>query len=121
MKVFISWSGELSRLIARALAGEPDLLVLDEPTAGVDLEHQEVLAQLLGRLIEAGTAVLVVLHEVGALAPLIGRAVLLRDGRVVHDGALGVLGSGHHSGHEHQHPSRDERFLDGAVDRSSRS
>ena len=32
-------------MIARALAGTPDLLVLDEPTAGVDLEHQEVLAQ----------------------------------------------------------------------------
>ena len=36
-------------LIARALAGEPDLLVLDEPTAGVDLEHQQVLAAVLDR------------------------------------------------------------------------
>jgi zinc transport system ATP-binding protein len=70
-------------MIARALAGTPDLLVLDEPTAGVDLEHQEVLAQLLTRRLAAGIALLVVLHEAGALAPLIDRAIRLQDGRVV--------------------------------------
>lgn len=70
-------------MIARALAGTPDLLVLDEPTAGVDLEHQEVLAQLLTRRLAAGIALLVVLHEAGPLAPLIDRVVQLRDGRVV--------------------------------------
>jgi zinc transport system ATP-binding protein len=91
-------------LIARALAGQPDLLVLDEPTAGVDLEHQEVLATLLEKLIADGTSVLVVLHEVAALAPLIDRALVLRDGRVIHDGALGTLGLGHRHGHEHEHP-----------------
>jgi zinc transport system ATP-binding protein len=70
-------------MIARALAGTPDLLVLDEPTAGVDLEHQEVLAQLLTRRLAAGIALLVVLHEAGALAPLIDRTVRLQDGQVV--------------------------------------
>jgi zinc transport system ATP-binding protein len=70
-------------LIARALAGAPDLLVLDEPTSGVDLEHQEILAQLLTRRLAAGTALLVVLHEAGPLAPLIDRVVRLQDGRVV--------------------------------------
>ena len=54
-------------LIARALAGEPELLVLDEPNAGVDLEHQRVLAELLADTARpAGRAVLVVLHEIGA-------------------------------------------------------
>ena len=43
-------------MIARALAGGPDLLVLDEPTAGVDLEHQEVLAELLTQRLAAGIA-----------------------------------------------------------------
>ena len=108
-------------LIARALAGQPDLLVLDEPIAGVDLEHQQVLATLLTRLIEDGTSVLVVLHEVAALAPLIGRALVLRDGRVVHDGPLDRLSHGHRSGHEHEHPRHDRHLLDGTVEKSWRS
>ena len=104
-------------LIARALAAHPDLLVLDEPIAGVDLEHQEVLARLLERLVASGTAVLVVLHEVAALAPLVRRALVLRDGRVVHDGALPELRTEHFSGHEHQHPSAERHLLDGTVER----
>jgi zinc transport system ATP-binding protein len=81
--VHLSGGQQQRVLIARALAGAPDLLVLDEPTAGVDLEHQEVLAQLLTRRLAAGTALLVVLHEAGPLAPLIDRVVRLQDGRVV--------------------------------------
>jgi len=69
-------------LIARALAGEPELLIMDEPLAGVDLASQEVLADALRRKVAEGTSVLLVLHELGPLAPLIDRAVLLRDGRV---------------------------------------
>ena len=56
-------------LIARALAGEPELLVLDEPTAGVDLEHQQVLADVISARVSAGLAVVVVLHEIGPLTP----------------------------------------------------
>ena len=105
-------------LIARALAGDPELLVLDEPTAGVDLEHQRVLAGVLGRLSERGTAVLVVLHEVGALASLIDRAVVLRDGRVVHDGELGALGQAHHPVGEHEHHPTPPAggWLDGTLE-----
>jgi zinc transport system ATP-binding protein len=73
-------------LIARALAGGPDLLVMDEPTAGIDLESQERLAEVVGRLVEAGTTILLVAHEMGPLEPLIGRTVVMRDGRVVYDG-----------------------------------
>ena len=90
-------------LIARALAGEPDLLFLDEPTAGVDLPNQQHLAETLGLLKERGATIALVAHELGPLAPLVDRAVVLRDGRVVHDGApLGwadvhdpLLGLGH--------------------------
>jgi zinc transport system ATP-binding protein len=90
-------------LVARALAGHPDLLVLDEPTSGVDLEHQRVLADVLAERLSAGTAVLVVLHDVGPLGNLIDRAVVLSDGRVAHDGSLGDLGQHHRrlGGHEH--------------------
>jgi zinc transport system ATP-binding protein len=105
-------------LIARALAGEPDLLVLDEPTAGVDLEHQRTLAGLLGVLVASGTAVLVVLHEVGPLRSLVDRAVALRQGRVVHDGPLGDLGDHLHVGrHEHEAPLTDVGWLEGTVER----
>lgn len=105
-------------LIARALAGDPELLVLDEPTAGVDLEHQRVLAEVLQDKINSGIAVLVVLHEVGALAPLIDRAVVLRDGRVVHDGALGTLGQTHHphGDHDHHPAPPTPGWLDGSID-----
>lgn len=69
-------------LIARALAGEPELLLMDEPLAGVDLHSQQVLAGALREQVAAGTSVLLVLHELGPLAPLIDRAVVLRDGQV---------------------------------------
>ncbi|WP_329572269.1 metal ABC transporter ATP-binding protein [Kitasatospora sp. NBC_01266] len=74
-------------LIARALAGAPELLVMDEPTAGVDLASQRVLADVLRREVAGGGSVLLVLHELGPLAPLIDRAVLLREGRVARQGA----------------------------------
>jgi zinc transport system ATP-binding protein len=73
-------------LIARALAGEPELFFLDEPTAGVDLPNQYALADALARLKARGATVVLVAHELGPLEPLVDRAVVMRDGRVVHDG-----------------------------------
>ncbi|MFX4272789.1 metal ABC transporter ATP-binding protein [Propionibacteriaceae bacterium Y1685] len=89
-------------LIARALVAGPDALVLDEPTAGVDLEHQQVLADIIGTLMADGHSMLVVLHELGPLRPLINRAVTLRAGRVIADGALAADDQGHHHDHDHQ-------------------
>lgn len=73
-------------LIARALAAEPELLIMDEPMAGVDLASQEILAETLREQVASGTTVLLVLHELGPLEPLIDRAIVLRDGCVMHDG-----------------------------------
>jgi zinc transport system ATP-binding protein len=73
-------------LIARALAGEPELFLLDEPTAGVDLPNQRALAEALGVLSDRGATVILVAHELGPLAPLVERAVVMRDGRVAYDG-----------------------------------
>ena len=73
-------------LIARALAGEPDLFVLDEPTAGVDLPNQQALADALGRSRSAAPPIVLVAHELGPLAPLVDRAVVMRDGRIAYDG-----------------------------------
>ncbi|MER7718628.1 metal ABC transporter ATP-binding protein [Streptomyces flaveolus] len=92
-------------LIARALACEPELLIMDEPMAGVDLASQEVLAATLREQVAAGTTVLLVLHELGPLEPLIDRAVVLRDGCVLHDGPP-PKAVGQHAlpGHDHVHP-----------------
>ncbi|SHI24261.1 metal ABC transporter ATP-binding protein [Streptomyces sp. 3214.6] len=92
-------------LIARALASEPELLIMDEPMAGVDLASQEILAQTLKSQVAAGTTVLLVLHELGPLEPLIDRAVVLRDGCVLHDGPP-PQAVGQHAlpGHDHVHP-----------------
>lgn len=95
-------------LIARALVRRPRLLLLDEPVAGVDLPSQQTFADALSDLAAAGTTVLVVLHELGALAPLIGRAVVLRHGAVVHDGAPPAAAPDHAAaGHQHVHPHAD--------------
>ncbi|GHI95812.1 MULTISPECIES: metal ABC transporter ATP-binding protein [Streptomyces] len=92
-------------LIARALASVPELLIMDEPMAGVDLASQEVLADTLREQVAAGTTVLLVLHELGPLEPLIDRAVVLRDGCVLHDGPP-PKAVGQHAlpGHDHVHP-----------------
>jgi zinc transport system ATP-binding protein len=77
-------------LIARALAGEPDLFFLDEPTAGVDLPNQLALTDALRQLKERGATIVLVAHELGPLRALVDRAVVMRDGRVAYDGpALG--------------------------------
>ncbi|MEU1401835.1 ATP-binding cassette domain-containing protein [Streptomyces sp. NPDC005728] len=92
-------------LIARALVSEPELLIMDEPMAGVDLASQEVLAHTLREQVAAGTTVLLVLHELGPLEPLIDRAVVLRDGCVLHDGPPPkALGQHALPGHDHVHP-----------------
>jgi zinc transport system ATP-binding protein len=72
--------------IAKALAGEPSLLVLDEPTAGVDAESQDSLARLLGRLQgDRRLTTLYVSHEFGAVEGIVERLVLVRGG-IVFDG-----------------------------------
>ncbi|MBA2359164.1 MAG: metal ABC transporter ATP-binding protein [Actinobacteria bacterium] len=78
-------------LLAKALAGEPELLVLDEPTTGVDTEAQEALAAFLDRLHrELGVTILYVSHEFGAVERFVERLVLVRGG-IVFDGSPSAL------------------------------
>ena len=89
--------------IAKALAGEPDLLVLDEPTAGVDADAQESFAALLGELhTELGATIVYVSHEFGAVEPYVERLVLVR-GEIVYDGPPGALPQPWHDP-SHVHP-----------------
>jgi zinc transport system ATP-binding protein len=88
--------------IAKALAAHPKLLVLDEPTTGVDVEAQEALAALLARLHgELGVTILYVSHEFGAVEPFVERLVLVRE-RIVFDGPPSDLpGIWHDPSHAH--------------------
>lgn len=88
--------------IAKALAAEPSLLVLDEPTTGVDVEAQEALAELLDRLHrELKVTILYVSHEFGAVERFVERLVLVRGG-IVFDGPPGNLpGVWHDPSHVH--------------------
>lgn len=89
-------------LIAKALAGEPSLLVLDEPTTGVDSESQEALGTLLAHLHdELGVTILYVSHEFGAVERHVERIVLVRGG-IVFDGPPRELpGVWHDPSHVH--------------------
>jgi zinc transport system ATP-binding protein len=88
--------------IAKAFAGDPSLLVLDEPTAGVDAESQEALARLLDRLRRnRGVTTLYVSHEFGAVERIVQRLVLVR-GSIVFDGPPSALPQEWHDpSHDH--------------------
>jgi zinc transport system ATP-binding protein len=92
-------------LIARALSAEPELLVLDEPTAGVDALSQVAFVAALRAFVARNGTVLVVAHELGPLASLVTRAIVLHDGVIAHDGAVPEP-AGHHADpyHDHVHP-----------------
>ena len=88
--------------IAKALAGEPSLLVLDEPTTGVDAEAQESFAALLHELhSELGVTILYVSHEFGAVEHVVERLLLVRH-TIVFDGSPDELpGMWHDPSHAH--------------------
>ena len=106
-------------LIARALAGDPELFFLDEPTAGVDLPNQQMLTDALAALKQRGATIVLVAHELGPLGALVDRSVVMRDGRVAYDGDpipdhavhepwLGETHGHHHHSHDHpDHRARD--------------
>ena len=88
--------------IAKALAADPELLVLDEPTTGVDVEAQDAIASLLQRLrSELEMTILYVSHEFGAVERFVERIVLVRGG-IVFDGPPSALpGVWHDPSHAH--------------------
>jgi len=80
--------GEWQRVrIARALAQEPRVLILDEPTASLDLSHEMQLFELVIDLVRRdGLAALVVSHHINVAARFADRLILLAQGRLVADG-----------------------------------
>jgi branched-chain amino acid transport system permease protein len=72
--------------IARALMAAPAALVLDEPAAGMAPDEQQALAELLRRLAESGTALLIIEHRLDFLLPLADRLICMDGGRIVAKG-----------------------------------
>lgn len=96
-------------LIARALAAQPEVLVMDEPTAGVDAASQAVLAQVLSRLAARGTTMLIVTHELDAFNGTVSRVLCTTAGRIDYDGPLADYLGGHaHPTEPHVHHHADE-------------
>lgn len=79
-------------LIAKALVSGPELLILDEPVAGVDAEAQARFRDALVHMArDRGAAVLLVSHELGAVADDLDRLLVLKSGTIVFDGTPGQL------------------------------
>ncbi len=95
-------------LIARALASQPDLFIMDEPTAGVDETNQRLLADVMGELARLGRTLLVVTHELRAIEHVVTRAVVMASGRIVFDGPPAELSATMAPGEHHHHLGRDE-------------
>jgi energy-coupling factor transport system ATP-binding protein len=84
---FVLSAGQQQRVaIGATLTGDPEVLILDEPTHGLDEETLERLERLLAELSAQGHLVLVVTHDVDLAYTVASRAILLKDGRVFADG-----------------------------------
>lgn len=80
--------GEKARAsLARVLAQQTPLVLLDEPTAALDLHHQELVLELVTARAAAGAAVVVVVHDLSLAAAFADRVVVLSDGLVVAEGS----------------------------------
>ncbi len=79
-------------VIAMALAGEPDLIIADEPTTALDVTVQAQIIQILGGLVrERGMGLLLITHDMGVVAQVCDRVAVLYAGRLAEDGAVGPI------------------------------
>ncbi|OUD80858.1 Oligopeptide transport ATP-binding protein OppF [Clavibacter michiganensis subsp. michiganensis] len=85
--------GQAQRVaLARAIATSPGILLADEPVSGVDLPLRDRIIELLGDLVrERGLGLVLVSHDLDAVARLCGRSVVLAGGRIVEEGPTGRL------------------------------
>ena len=82
-------SGGMKRRVnlAVAMLGSPSLLVLDEPLAGVDLEHQEIMLEFLKKMTGLGVSQIISSHAIEDLLPLTDQIMILREGCVLFYGS----------------------------------
>lgn len=104
-------------MIARALTVRPELLIMDEPTAGVDAGEQERLAGHIADLRDAGTTIVLITHDLGPVASLANRAIVLgpaSTASVRYDGPCPPPARWtEHVWHHSDEPSDERRLLEG--------
>src|SRR6185436_9470450 len=77
-------SGEARRvLLARVMVTSPRVLVLDEPTTGLDLVGRHEFMEQVRSIARAGTTLVLITHHIEELVPEISRVILLREGQIV--------------------------------------
>ena len=82
-------------IVAMAMACQPKVLIADEPTTALDVTTQaQVMAQLLDLAAAAGTAILLITHDLGIVAQYCDRALVMRRGRIVEEAAVRELFAG---------------------------
>lgn len=86
-------SGGMKRrlMVARAMAHEPELLILDEPTAGVDLEIRRSMWQFLEEINQQGTTIILTTHYLEEAEHLCRNVSIINHGEIVHQGAMKEL------------------------------
>lgn len=73
-------------MIGRALVASSQMLLLDEPSNALDIAAQRDLRELLRRLAQQGTGIILITHQVADIIPEIDRILMMKDGRIVGDG-----------------------------------
>ncbi|MDR3136855.1 MAG: ABC transporter ATP-binding protein [Coriobacteriales bacterium] len=81
-------------LIARALTQQPDILVMDEPTASLDFGNQQTVLSRMRSLVKAGTSVLMVTHDPSHAFYCADRVLVMHEGRLIGDGSPGEVITG---------------------------
>lgn len=93
-------------MLARALAGQPEAMLLDEPTSGVDAETVDALYRLLARLNrERGMTIVMVTHDLGRATGIASRVLCLEEGSLVELAPCQVM---EELRHRHRHPGAEE-------------
>ena len=91
-EVFDLGKGQKQRIaLASVLSLRPEILIVDEPTTGQDPRMAQEIFEILQRLNEAGTTVIIITHQIDYAAAYAKRAIVLGEGRIKYDGSIDEL------------------------------
>ena len=117
--VALSGGNQQKCVIARWLAGQPAIIILDEPTKGIDVGAKAEIHRLIGRLATAGLSVLLISSDLPELLALSHRILVMHKGRIVGGTRARAVRPGRHGAYgldgnkPHDHVNRLESFLGG--------